>query len=359
MNRILAFIIFFGIFFTIYFGMHFYTFMRLSAFLKMHRNLWFYLAMVALTLSFPLMSFMERFIGGQIARVFYALAATWLGAVFLLLVSLAVYEIVRLITKTNDKTAGLVIMLVVLVIVFYGIINAFFIRVNTIEIPIDNLEKETTLVQISDVHLGTIHNSGYMTRIVDKINDINPDMVLITGDFVDGSGKIVEHSVAPLNKLRPKTFFSTGNHEMYEGIDEVIGLLEMTKVEVLRNEVVEYKGIQVIGIDNPAREMRRTNDEISKIKFDKKRPSVLMFHPPQGLEDASRAGVDLQLSGHTHNGQIFPFNLITRIFYPKISGIYMHNDMYLHVSPGTGTWGPPMRFGSRSEITVLNLVKRK
>jgi len=356
MNRIIGFVLFFITFLSIYLGMHLYAFFRLSMLLSIPRNVWFFVVIAVLTISLPLITVVERTIDGKIASILYAITATWMGALFLLVCTLALYELFNIFFKVNQKLAGLVIILFVLVLVGYGIINALFIKVNTVEIPIDNLEKELSIVQLSDIHVGTIHNSGYIRDIVETTNSLNPDIVLITGDFVDGSGKITEKIVAPLNDIKAETFFSMGNHEIYEGIDYVTKLLNDTKVKIIRNKVVTYKGIQIIGIDHPSNEFGRENPVIKKLKFDKDVPSILMYHPPSGVEDAAFAGVSLQLSGHTHNGQVFPFGLITKLVYPMISGLYEHNGMHIHVSPGTGTWGPPMRIGSRSEITLLKLV---
>ncbi len=357
MNRILGFIIFFVVFLSIYSAMHLYAFFRLSAILGIQRNVWFYTTIIALALSLPLMSIIERTIDGKVASVIYSVSTTWLGALFLLVCILSVYEIVRLFFKFDGKIAGLAIILIVLLLVLYGIINALFIKVNFVEVPIANLKEDMTVVQLSDIHVGTIHNSGYLKEIVEKTNSLDPDVVMITGDFVDGSGKITSKTVAPLNDIKADKFFSMGNHEIYEGLDYVSDLLKETDVKMLRNELVMYKGIQIIGIDHPEREFGNDNQIIKKLKIDKDIPSILMYHPPSGIADAAAAGVSLQLSGHTHNGQIFPFNLITMLFYPRISGLYEKDGLKLHVSPGTGTWGPPMRIGSRSEITVLKLVK--
>ena len=357
MNRILQFALFFLVFFGVYLGMHAYIFFRMSTLLAIKRSIWFYAVLIFMALGFPLISIIERTIDGKIANFFYTLSATWLGAAFYFVCVLALYEIARLVFKIKPMVAGIAILAIVTLIVVYGIINAFFINVKEITVPIPNLDKELTVVQLSDIHIGTIHNSEYVTRIAEKVNALKPDMVLITGDLVDGSGKIDAHSVAPLNKIKAKTFFTTGNHEVYEGIDEMLKLLATTNVTVLRNKVVTYKGIQIIGIDYPASEFGKNNTIISDMKFDKSKPSVLMYHPPSGLEDANAAGVNLQLSGHTHRGQIIPFNLATHLVFKRTYGLYDYNGTYLYVSPGTGTWGPPMRIGSQSEITLIRLVK--
>jgi hypothetical protein len=115
-------------------------------------------------------------------------------------------------------------------------------------------------------------------------------------------------------------------------------------------------GLQVVGVDYPEKEGQKDNPVLKDIRIDSTKPSVLLYHTPAGLDDAVEAGIDLQLSGHTHNGQIFPFNYLAKLFYPKIKGLYRIKNMSLYVSPGTGTWGPPMRLGSNNEITLLNLV---
>jgi predicted MPP superfamily phosphohydrolase len=136
-------------------------------------------------------------------------------------------------------------------------------------------------------------------------------------------------------------------------MDRVQGLIEPTGVRVLRNEVAEFRGLQIIGIDNPERENRKDNEQIHSVAFDQSRPNVLLYHTPVGIEDARRAGVAVQLSGHTHSGQMYPFNLLVKLFYPYTRGLYDLDGLLLYVTPGTGTWGPPMRLGSSNEITLI------
>lgn len=356
MSRTLAFILFFSVFFSIYFGMHLYVFLRLSTLLSIRRNLGFYLVVLALALSFPLMSVLERFYTSQLCRVLYAAAATWLGALFLLFSALLVYEVLRLLIQVDKATAGIVILAVVTGLLVFGILNALVVRVHPVEIQVPGLQKGLRLVQLSDIHVGTIHNSGYLRRLVERTNSLNPDMVLITGDLVDSAGPMVNDTILVLNQLQAKTFFTTGNHETYTGIPEVTRLLAKTKVVFLRNEVVDYQGIQIVGIDNPDEQFSKKNHILSTLPLDRTKPAVLMFHPPTGLEESNEAGITLQLSGHTHDGQVMPFNLVVRMFFPRISGLYNYKGTFLYVSPGSGTWGPPLRIGSRNEITLLHLI---
>ncbi len=353
-SRIWGFVVFFAVFILGYFAMNWYVFTRIGGLLEVQATFWFYFVLIAMTLLFPLLSILERFVDGPIIRVIYTGSAVWLGTLFLLLCSLGIYEIVRLFAKIDTKTTGIIILAVVSLLAVFSIVNALFINVKTVDVKIPNLKRNVKIVQLSDIHVGTIHNSEYLSKVVEKTNALRPDIVMITGDLADGSGILTQKGIAPLNKLKAKTFFTMGNHEIYEGIDNVTKLLSKTNLKILRNELVDYNGIQIIGIDNP-NQMTGESFSISSIKINKTKPSVLMYHPPSKLNEANRAGVNLQLSGHTHDGQIWPFNYIVQIFFPKIKGLYNYKGTYLYVSPGTGTWGPPFRLGSRSEITLLKL----
>jgi len=308
---------------------------------------------------FPIATVLSRYYSNIFVKTLYFTGATVLGFVFLMFFSAVIFDIIRLFAKTNPQIFGIILFAIVCLLTIYGLINASFINTKTIMIPLKGLEKELTVVQISDVHLGVIHSKNFLDRLVAKINGINPDLVLITGDLFDGGEKITEDSISLLNKINAETFFTIGNHEIYDDVNYVTKILGSTKVRVLRNEVVEYKGIQIVGIDNPEKEFSSKNDFLCNMVADKNKPSILMYHVPSGMECAKNAGISLQLSGHTHNGQVFPFTFFSWIAYPYVNGLYNYKGMYLYVSPGTGTWGPPMRIGSSNEITVIKLVKNK
>ncbi len=317
------------------------------------------LVCAVLSFAFPVCSVLERFYPSDFSMVLYTAASLWLGMLFLFLTTFLIYEPVRLILRPDSKTTGIVLVAVVLLVSLYAVVNAFFISVKTVEVALPNLAVPVKMVQLSDIHVGTIHNTGYLTRIVDKTNALYPDMVLITGDFFDGIGPVSRKTVAPLQNMNARTFFVMGNHERYGDSDRVAKLMADTGVTMLRNEVVEYKGIQIVGADCPERDNLKDTPYLRKMQIKKEIPSILMFHQPTGIEHAVRAGINLQVSGHTHNGQVFPFNLLAKIFYPYLNGLYLIDGMYLYVSPGTGTWGPPMRLGSQNEITLFNLVPVK
>ncbi len=357
MSRALPYLIFYSIFFVVLFGVHLYVFLRLKSLLNIQQSALLYGILIALSLSFPLFSLLEKFFPNTLSMILYAAASTWMGVVFLLFSLLLVCEPVRLFVKLPAPAAGITVICIAAVLSVYALYNALFITVKAVDIPMPHLNQPLKLVLLSDIHVGTIHNAGYLNKIVSQTNALNPDMVLITGDLFDGTGPVSKHTVEPLQNFNAKTFFTIGNHERYDGVDRVMNVLADTGVHILKNEVTEYKGIQIVGVDFYEREGRKDNPVLHELPIDTSRPSVLLYHPPVGIEDALKAGINLQLSGHTHNGQLFPFTLLVKLFYQYVCGLYQIEQMYLYVSPGTGTWGPPMRLGSQSEITLINLKK--
>jgi len=333
--------------------MHLYVYMRLKKMFSPSPSGWYLVAVALLALSFPACTLLEKFFPSTPTMLFYTLASTWLGVLFLLLSTLVVLEPLRPFLNINTPFMGRCVVAFVAILSVAGIINALFFRTVEVQIPIDGLEKPVRAVQLSDLHVGTIHNSGCLKRIVSKTNALQPEIVFITGDFFDGTGPITEKTVLPLSGLKAPCFFIMGNHEKFMGMDRVQKLIETTGVRVLRNEVALFQDLQVIGIDNPERENRKDNQQIHKIAFDSRKPNVLLYHTPVGIEDARKAGVSVQLSGHTHNGQLYPFNVLVKLFYPYTRGLYDLDGLLLYVTPGTGTWGPPMRLGSSNEITLI------
>jgi predicted MPP superfamily phosphohydrolase len=185
---------------------------------------------------------------------------------------------------------------------------------------------------------------------------------VITGDLVDGSVEQLGALTAPLKELHAKdgVFFVTGNHEYYSGVDEWLAYLGELGIRVLRNERVPVGPIDLAGVDDwSARSFGHGHGaDLSKALAgrDKERPVVLLAHQPQAIVEAEQHGVDLQLSGHTHGGQMFPWVYAVKLVTPYVAGLYQHKTSALYVSRGTGYWGPPVRVGAPAEITHLTLV---
>jgi hypothetical protein len=235
---------------------------------------------------------------------------------------------------------------IALVLAVYAVVNARSIAVRREQIR----GLPLTIAQLSDIHIGSI-GASTLADIVAKTNALNPDIVLITGDVFDNANGTTRELAAQLGAFVAPVVFTSGNHEAYTGYDNVRQLLGPTKIRWLRNETMEFKGIRIVGVDNSY------GTELLERVLGRTPPSpvftVLMTHQPRGLEVAARHGINLMLSGHVHNGQIWPFNYVVGWFYPYLKGLHEHAGTVLNVSTGTGVWGPPMRLGSRCEIVLL------
>jgi len=216
------------------------------------------------------------------------------------------------------------------------------------------------LVQLSDLHLGQIIVPGRLDRIVKAVNKANPDIVVSTGDLVDGPIFDRSSVVQKLQTIGAKSskFAVTGNHEAYAGIEYAMKFTDTSGFKLLRNNKVDVTDhITIVGVDDPAVDKTADvaeTDLLSTVPAG--RFTILLKHQPK-IDSASMGRFDLQLSGHTHQGQIFPFSLVIKWAYPLFSGMYpVPRGGQIYISPGTGTWGPPIRLGAPPEITVFNFL---
>ena len=239
-----------------------------------------------------------------------------------------------------------------------------------VEVPIAGLPAALhgfTIAQISDIHVGPTIKAPYLRRIVEAVNRLRADMVAVTGDLVDGSVRELSAHVAPLAELQSRhgTFFVTGNHEYYSGAAPWVAELRRIGLRVLLNEhvIVRHEGAEMVvaGVTDfsahhfdPA---QRSDPQAALAGApDGMGARVLLAHQPRSAEAAERAGFDLQLSGHTHGGQFWPWNLFVPLQQPFTAGLNRLRRLWVYTSRGTGYWGPPKRFGAPSEITRLRLV---
>lgn len=243
------------------------------------------------------------------------------------------------------------------------------VGLRNVRVPLRRLPRSISgfrIAQLSDVHIGPTIGRAFLKGVVDRVNAIEPDMVVITGDLVDGSVAELREEVAPLGELRAKhgVFFVTGNHEYYSGVDEWIEELGRLGIRVLRNEHVRIgdgdDGFDLAGVDDwsAGRYGQGHGPDLDRALAgrDPGREVVLLAHQPKQIADAATKGVGLQLSGHTHGGQIFPWNFLVGLDQPYVAGLALHGDTHIYVSRGTGYWGPPMRVAAPSEIAVVELV---
>ena len=236
------------------------------------------------------------------------------------------------------------------------------------EVPLANLPPAFDgfrIAQISDLHVGPTIGRGYVRNVVDMTNALKPDLIALTGDFADSHAADVADAVAPLGELRSThgSFFVTGNHEYFWDASAWLAMFRKLGARVLINEHVEIRrggdAITLAGVtDYSTRHMGAPHGSNPGAAIAGARPDttrILLAHQPASHTAASAAGFDLQLSGHTHSGQYFPFNLLIRFFQRYYRGLNRHENMWVYVNRGTGYWGPPLRAGVPSEVTLLVL----
>ncbi|MFT3698536.1 MAG: metallophosphoesterase [Kofleriaceae bacterium] len=235
----------------------------------------------------------------------------------------------------------------------------------TVDVPLKGLPKSLdgfSIVQLTDLHVGMTIDRDFVQRVVDRANALSPDLIALTGDLIDGPVERLRDDVAPLGQLKAKhgVFAVTGNHEYYAGVDEWIAEISKLGVTYLRNQHVTIAdGFTLAGVDDySAHDWPGHGEDLDAAtkNRDAARPLVLMAHQPRQVRHASKYAVDLQLSGHTHGGQIWPWHYIVKIQqHGLLAGLYEHDNTRVYVSRGCGYWGPPVRFGAPLEITKIVL----
>lgn len=338
--------------------------------------------LVGLALSIPLSFVTSNLLPRAAAAPFMWVAMVWLGAVFFLIVLLLPSELIRigdwLATRGSDlasperraflsRSIAGAVGVGALGLGGLSLVGGLReVAVKRVSVPIANLPdglRGFTIAQLTDVHVGPTIGNGFVEELVEKTNALEPDLIAITGDLVDGSVEELAAHVAPLARLRARhgVFFVTGNHEYYSGADAWNEHLGSLGIRVLGNEhvTIEHQGakLAVAGVNDWSSGQFGHGHDLERALLGKEPdvPVLLLAHQPKHIDLAAERGVALQLSGHTHGGQIFPFNYLVRLVQPYVAGLHDHRGTMLYVSCGTGYWGPPMRLGVPAEITQLSL----
>lgn len=365
-------------------GYHYYLWIRLvrDAALSVSLTRVLTVLVVALAVNVPLAMIFLRILPSRVAIPFVWVAYVWIGVSFMLFVTLLPTEIIRLVARFGAGSppdadrrqfigraiaggVGAIGAVASVVAVREGLGP---VAIKRVQVALSRWRREGTYViaQLSDIHIGPTIRREFLERIVRQVNDQKPDLIVITGDLVDGSVEDLATHVEPLRDLKAPdgVYFVTGNHERYSNAEAWVQFLPTLGVKVLENARVAIggeTGFDLAGIHDPEVSGRRdqTRDvEIALEGRDVARPVVLLAHRPKAVLVASKQGVDLQLSGHTHGGQIFPFNFLVKLSEPYVAGLAKHADTMLYVSSGTGHWGPPMRLRAPAEITRLEVSAR-
>jgi predicted MPP superfamily phosphohydrolase len=315
-----------------------------------------------------------------IARLLSHIGYTWMGVIFLFFASGIFIDMYRLLLHVANvmfdgalsrftltyRRYVVIALAVTAAIAAYAYFEALHIRTERITIVTPKLPAHASplrIVQISDVHLGLIVREARLARMLEKVKEASPDILVSTGDLADGQINNLETVLEPLKNITPRygKFAITGNHEFYAGLSQALDFTRRSGFTMLRDATVRIGDILTItGVDDPAGAGYRKSDGLRERALLGSLPQgvfrVLLKHRPD-VDEKSTGLFDLQLSGHVHKGQIFPFFLVVRMFYPFVEGSHRVGvDAMLHVNRGSGTWGPPMRFLAPPEITVIDVV---
>ncbi|MGE5342478.1 MAG: metallophosphoesterase [Candidatus Omnitrophota bacterium] len=370
MNRLPALILFVTIVASIYFGMHYFVFKCLTRQLihdPTHQRIlkWFFWFS---GLSF---FFITAFNSFYKLRILSYYSGVWLGIISISLFIFFIQWILArfiLISPGYNQALAFIALIAIGVISIVSLINGNRLPlVRHLTIPIESLPPQmsgVTIVQLSDLHVETFSNPARLTETVNRTNALHPDLIVITGDLLDGNllkNPEFKRQLTRLNATYGKVAI-TGNHEYYGGPDTFYELAAQSGIKVLTNEAITIRDtIQVVGLDDDeGKRFRGRGPHLEQAisTCDPKKPIVLLYHRPLKFDRAVAHGVDLQLSGHTHAGQIPPMDLIVWLAYKYPVGLYRKNKAYIYTSPGTYVWRTPMRFLSHNEITHITLVSK-
>lgn len=327
------------------------------------------LLLLALAFSFVVAALLSFRSANALVVVIYKLASLWLGFLNFSFTAACLCWLVWFAWFASHLSANpasarpwiaIVLFSAAILAAVYGLLNALVIRTRRVSVTLPGLPATwlgRRAVVMSDLHLGNIHRVKFSRRMVAMANALQPDVVFIPGDLFDGTEADLDHLVAPFKQLTPPfgVYFTTGNHEEFEGTHKKLVAISGAGIHVLHHRKVVLDGLQVAGIPwSDSTSPIRMRASLEKLHLDRTQASILLNHMPGRLPLVEQAGISLQLSGHTHGGQVFPFTVATRRVFGKFtSGLHRFGSLLVYTSTGAGTWGPPMRLGTHSEIVLI------
>ncbi len=324
------------------------------------------IVLILLSFSFVITSLLAFRYSHILVRISYTISAVWLGMLSFFFFAaclcwLTYAATVPLGLQLHKQTIALLFFALATCVSAYALINALWIRVRRISVKLPNLPESwrgRVAALVSDMHLGHVRGRGFTQRIVHMLLRLRPDVVFITGDLFDGTSINLERVAKPWVHLAPPlgAFFVAGNHEEFSDHSKYLDAVRTSGIRVLDNEKVSLDGLDLVGVHHRALLHSETFRSIlRKASLDPKRPSILLAHAPDQLRIAEEEGISLQLSGHTHRGQFFPWTWITsRIYGPFVYGLKRLGRLVVYTTSGAGTWGPPMRLGAAPELVLIH-----
>lgn len=322
------------------------------------------IAVPALFVSVIALSFRRRHFILRVLGTLTAIAVGFLNYAFLAaLVSWPILGVLQLAGSTLAPAAvACGIYGAAMLVALYGLIHATRLQITRFTVRLSNLPlawQGRDVAVVSDLHVGNLHGPAFIRRVIARLNALQPEVVLIAGDMFDGAKVDVARSVAPWKDCRAAggVYFVTGNHDEFGDRAPYLAALTAVGVRVLNNEKVTVDGLQIVGVhDTETRHAMRYREILQRAGLVPGSPSILVAHQPSHLEIPAKAGISLQVSGHTHGGQFWPWSWVVRRLYGSFAvGLSRFGSLQVVTSSGAGSWGPPLRVGTRSEIVVLRL----
>ncbi len=319
----------------------------------------------ALALSFIPATILRFRLSHPALRLVYALSAAWLGALnFAFFASLACWIVEAVASMTawpwSRSSMAAVLFALAWMVTVYGLINAACLRTTRVTVKLPNLPEAwrgRTVALVTDLHLGPLSGPAFLRRVLARLRILKPDAVLISGDMFDGPTLGLDALVAPWSEFSaPRgVFYVTGNHDEFAERSLYLEPVKRVGLRVLNNEMTSVDGLQIIGVhDAEAGNPNQLRSILRQVQLDRAQASILLAHRPVNLSVAAEEGVSLQLSGHTHGGQIWPWNLLVFRIYGRFGhGLSRNGKLQVYTSYGVGTWGPPLRVGTTSEIVLI------
>jgi uncharacterized protein len=319
-----------------------------------------------LSVSFVISSLLAWRYAQVAVRIFYTISAVWLGILsFFFLAACACWALyggaLLFGLHPNRRIFGFVFLCLALLAGSYGIVNAAWTQVRRITVKLPNLPESwrgRVAALVSDTHLGHVRGRRFMQRIVSMLGRLRPDIIFIAGDMYDGTAVNADQLAEPWADLSTPLgiYFVTGNHEEFSSPAKYLRAVQDSGVRVLNNEKVTVEGMQIVGVhfrDSANDDCFRT--VLRQAAVDRDRASILLTHAPDRVKISEEEGISLQLSGHTHGGQFFPFTWITSRLYGKfVYGLQRLGNLLVYTSYGAGTWGPPLRVGTTPEVVLIS-----
>ena len=321
---------------------------------------WPYILLISaiIAIMFPFSQLVERRKPNNISRIIYVISSVILGFTFYLLFLIIPLLVVEAFLVLPEPLIVILVLVFNLIITVYSIFNALNIKKKIVKLSFNELKSPLKIAHISDIHVGSINADSFLKKLVEQLNNIDADLIVITGDLGDGSRLITENSFESFKKLKMPVYFVTGNHDGYSGLNNVYNALNNVGVIILDDKLESFRDdVELVGINFSMED--RFQEVLDEVSPDSSKFSVLLHHLPTGWDISRENNINLQLAGHTHAGQFYPMNFFVKLVFPHLKGLFQDDDDYLYVSAGTGTWGPPLRSGSSSEIIVFELEPKK